>query len=130
MLIVRSYINGLPYALPESAKMDGANDWTIFWRVILPLCQPVLATIALFIAVNHWNSWFDTYLYNGQKPEYTTLQYELRKVLLTTDNGGNIYDPNKQQSLAAVSPDRSRWPSPWSSPLRSFWYIHSCKSTS
>ncbi|MDQ0886359.1 putative aldouronate transport system permease protein [Paenibacillus sp. V4I9] len=105
VLIVRSYINGLPYALLESAKMDGANDWTIFWRVILPLCQPVLATIALFIAVNHWNSWFDTYLYNGQKPEYTTLQYELRKVLLTTDNGGNIYDPNKQQSLAEVSPE-------------------------
>ncbi|KRE36309.1 sugar ABC transporter permease [Paenibacillus sp. Soil724D2] len=105
VLIVRSYINGLPYALLESAKMDGANDWTIFWRVILPLCQPVLATIALFIAVNHWNSWFDTYLYNGQKPEYTTLQYELRKVLLTTDNGRNIYDPNKQQSLAAVSPE-------------------------
>jgi putative aldouronate transport system permease protein len=105
VLIIRSYINGLPYALQESAKIDGANDWIIFWRVIFPLCQPVLATIALFIAVGHWNSWFDTYLYNGQKPEFTTLQYELRKVLLTSDSGGSVYDPNKQQSLSAVSPE-------------------------
>ncbi|MDQ0116764.1 carbohydrate ABC transporter permease [Paenibacillus harenae] len=105
VLIVRSYINGLPDALQESAKIDGANEWIIFWRVILPLCQPVLATIALFIAVNHWNSWFDTYLYNGQRPEYTTLQYELRKVLITTDSGGSVYDPNKQQSLSTVSPE-------------------------
>jgi putative aldouronate transport system permease protein len=105
VFIVRSYIDGLPNALQESAKIDGANDWTIFRRVILPLCQPVLATIALFIAVNHWNSWFDTYLYNSQNPEHTTLQYELRKVLLTTDNGTNYRDPNKQQSLAAVTPE-------------------------
>lgn len=105
VFIVRSYIDGLPNALQESAKIDGANDWTIFWRVILPLCQPVLATIALFITVNHWNAWFDTYLYNSQNPELTTLQYELRKVLLTADNGTNYRDPNKQQSLAAVTPE-------------------------
>ncbi|MBD0378513.1 carbohydrate ABC transporter permease [Paenibacillus sp. WST5] len=105
VFIVRSYINGLPNALQESAKIDGANEWTIFWRVILPLCQPVLATIALFIAVNHWNAWFDTYLYNSQNPEHMTLEYELCKVLLTTDNGTNYRDPNKQQSLAAVTPE-------------------------
>ncbi len=68
VFVIRSYIDGLPYALQESAKIDGANDWTIFWKVILPLCQPVLATIALFIAVGHWNSWFDTYLFNNRNP--------------------------------------------------------------
>ncbi|CAM4192630.1 carbohydrate ABC transporter permease [Paenibacillus alkaliterrae] len=105
VFVVRSYIDGLPYALQESAKIDGANDWTIFWKVILPLCQPVLATIALFIAVGHWNSWFDTYLFNNRNAENTTLQYELMKVLLSTQTGSNYRDPNAQQSLAAVSPE-------------------------
>jgi putative aldouronate transport system permease protein len=105
VFVIRSYIDGLPYALQESAKIDGANDWTIFWKVILPLCQPVLATIALFIAVGHWNSWFDTYLFNNRNPENTTLQYELMKVLLSTQTGSNYRDPNAQQSIAAVSPE-------------------------
>ncbi|MUT68581.1 carbohydrate ABC transporter permease [Paenibacillus sp. NEAU-GSW1] len=105
VFVVRSYIDGLPYALQESAKIDGANDWTIFWKVILPLCQPVLATIALFIAVGHWNSWFDTYLFNNRSPENTTLQYELMKVLLSTQTGSNYRDPNAQQTMAAVSPE-------------------------
>ncbi|OMF37086.1 sugar ABC transporter permease [Paenibacillus sp. FSL H8-0548] len=105
VFVVRSYIDGLPYALQESAKIDGANDWTIFWKVILPLCQPVLATIALFIAVGHWNSWFDTYLFNNRSPENTTLQYELMKVLLSTQTGNNYRDPNAQQAIASVSPE-------------------------
>ncbi|CAM4465021.1 putative aldouronate transport system permease protein [Paenibacillus endophyticus] len=105
VFVVRSYIDGLPYALQESAKIDGANDWTIFWKVILPLCQPVLATIALFIAVGHWNSWFDTYLFNNRSPENTTLQYELMKVLLSTQTGNNYRDPNAQQAISAVSPE-------------------------
>lgn len=105
VFVVRSYIDGLPYALQESAKIDGANDWTIFWKVILPLCQPVLATIALFIAVGHWNSWFDTYLFNNRSPENTTLQYELMKVLLSTQTGSNYRDPNAQQAIASVSPE-------------------------
>jgi putative aldouronate transport system permease protein len=105
VFVIRSYIDGLPFALQESAKIDGANDWTIFWRIILPLCQPVLATIALFIAVGHWNSWFDTYLFNNRNPENTTLQYELMKVLLSTQTGSNYRDPSAQQAMAAVSPE-------------------------
>lgn len=108
IFVVRSYIDGLPYALQESAKIDGANDFTIFWRVILPLCQPVLATIALFIAVQHWNAWLDTYLYNPQAPQFTTLQYELMKVLQSTQSGSNYRDANVQQNLAAVSPESIR----------------------
>ncbi|WP_166240284.1 carbohydrate ABC transporter permease [Paenibacillus turpanensis] len=106
VFIIRSYIDGLPAALQESAKIDGANDWTIYWKVILPLCQPVLATIALFVAVGHWNSWFDTFLYNSSKPHLTTLQYELMKVLQSTQSGNESYrDPNTQQSMASVSPE-------------------------
>ncbi|RAR42354.1 carbohydrate ABC transporter permease [Paenibacillus sp. MDMC362] len=105
VFVIRSYIDGLPFALQESAKIDGANDWTIYWRIILPLCQPVLATIALFIAVGHWNSWFDTYLFNNRSPENTTLQFELMKVLLSTQTGSDYRDPNAQQAMAAVSPE-------------------------
>lgn len=107
VFVIRSFIDGLPYALQESAKIDGANDFTIYWRVILPMTTPALATIALFIAVGQWNSWFDTYLYNATSPHLTTLQYELTKVLqsTTSGSGGDYRTTNMTQALAAVSPD-------------------------
>lgn len=81
VIVIRSFMEGLPAELEESAKIDGANDFTIFWKVIMPLCLPVLATVALFIAVGQWNSWFDTYLYNRRSPNLTTLQFELMQIL-------------------------------------------------
>ena len=83
IFITRSYIETLPLSLQESAKIDGANDFTIFTRIILPLSVPVLATIALFAAVGQWNSWFDTYLFTTDI-RLTTLQFELQKILLDT----------------------------------------------
>lgn len=107
VFVIRSFIDGLPYALQESAKLDGANDFTIYWRIILPLCKPVLATIALFLAVGQWNAWFDTYLYNGGKAHLTTLQYELMKVLQSTQQGGagmnNVNDMARQ--MTQISPE-------------------------
>lgn len=82
VIILRSYIEGLPYELQESAKIDGANDFIIFARIVMPLCIPVIATLSLFIAVGHWNSWFDTYLYCSYNKKLTTLQYELQKILV------------------------------------------------
>jgi putative aldouronate transport system permease protein len=106
VFIVRSFIDGLPYALQESAKLDGANDFTIYWRIILPLCKPVLATIALFIAVGQWNAWFDTYLYNGSNSTWTTLQYELMKVLQSTQSGGSAVNANDMaEKMKQVSPE-------------------------
>lgn len=81
MLVMRTYMLGIPEELEESAKMDGAGYFTIFIKIISPLCKPVYATVALFVAVGHWNSWFDAMLYNRNKVEYTTLQYELMKLL-------------------------------------------------
>jgi putative aldouronate transport system permease protein len=102
-------MDGLPFSLQESAKMDGANDFTIFYRIILPLCKPVLATIALFVAVGQWNSWFDTYLYNSLNENLTTLQYELMKILDNTSMGGNVnanqMRPNAEQQANMVSPE-------------------------
>jgi putative aldouronate transport system permease protein len=106
VFVIRSFIDGLPYALQESAKLDGANDFTIFWRVILPLTKPALATIALFLAVGQWNSWFDTYLYNSSNEALTTLQYELMKVLQsTTQSGGDYRGQNMSQVMSQVSPE-------------------------
>lgn len=81
MLVIRTYMNGLPDSLEESAMIDGAGYFTVFLKVIVPLCKPVFATIALFIAVGQWNSWFDTMLYNRMSGDLTTLQYELMKLL-------------------------------------------------
>lgn len=108
IIIIRSFMDGLPFSLQESAKMDGANDFTIFYRIVLPLCKPVLATIALFVAVGQWNNWFDNYLYNSMNDSLTTLQYELMKILENTSVGGNVdanqMRPNDQQ-LKRVSPE-------------------------
>jgi putative aldouronate transport system permease protein len=81
MLVIRTYMNGLPDSLEESAMIDGAGYFTVFSRIIVPLCKPVFATVALFIAVGQWNSWFDTMLYNRMAENLTTLQYELMKLL-------------------------------------------------
>lgn len=81
MLVMRTFMNGIPESLEESAQLDGAGYMTIFVRIISPLCKPVYATIALFVAVYQWNSWFDAMLYNRMKTEFTTLQYELMKLL-------------------------------------------------
>ena len=107
VFVIRSFIDGLPYSLQESAKLDGANDFTIYYRIILPLCKPVLATIALFLAVGQWNSWFDTYLYNGSAPHLTTLQFELMKVLQSTQGqqSGMMTGQNMAEIVKQVSPE-------------------------
>lgn len=95
IIVIRSFIDGLPDALEESARIDGANDITIFLKIIMPLCLPVLATVALFSAVGQWNNWFDTYLYAGANTNLTTLQYELMQILgnaqsMTSSNVNNL----------------------------------------
>ena len=89
MIVIRTYIASLPDALVESARIDGAGDIRVFWQIIFPLCKPVLATVALFVAVGSWNSWFDTYLYNGGKKELYSLQYLLKMKLATTQASAN-----------------------------------------
>ncbi|MEC0309580.1 carbohydrate ABC transporter permease [Paenibacillus lautus] len=107
VFVIRSFIDSLPYSLQESAKLDGANDFTIYYKIILPLCKPVLATIALFLAVGQWNSWLDTYLYNGNAPHLTTLQFELMKVLQSTQGqtSGMMSGQNMAEIVKQVSPE-------------------------
>ena len=94
-------MNGLPDALEEAAQIDGAGYMKVFVRIISPLCKPVYATIALFIAVYHWNAWFDTMLYNRNKTKNTTLQWELMKLLTSamSQTGGSA-NPGSTKSDA------------------------------
>lgn len=86
MIVIRTYIGTIPESLVESARIDGAGDFKIFVRIIFPLCKPVLATIALFVAVGAWNSWFDAFIYTSSHQELSTLQYELMKLLSSSMN--------------------------------------------
>jgi len=97
IIIMRSYFDQLPAGIMESAKIDGASYFQTLFRIVLPISLPVLATIALFISVMHWNSWFDNYLYNSRDKNLSLLQYELMKVLLdssTQTSGQTRVDEN------------------------------------
>jgi putative aldouronate transport system permease protein len=110
MILVRTFIQQLPGELDESAKMDGANDLQIFVLIILPLTTPVLATIGLFTAIGHWNSWFDSYVFT-YKPELKTLQAVLVKILNQYQTSSMVSDAQQMADSAkrlAVSSDSIR----------------------
>ncbi|MDI4645134.1 carbohydrate ABC transporter permease [Cohnella hashimotonis] len=81
LLIVRNFIMALPESLEESAKIDGANDIVILFRIVLPLSLPIIATVGLYAGVGHWNAWFDSMIYI-QDERKQVLQMILRKILL------------------------------------------------
>lgn len=105
VIVIRSFIDGLPPALNESAMIDGANDFVIFTKIVLPLCLPVIATVALFIAVGQWNSWFDTYLYARSSDGLTTLQYELMKVMGNATGSAKVDPNNPVLQAASINPE-------------------------
>lgn len=108
MLVIRTYMNNsIPNSLVESAQIDGAGYTTIFVKIISPLCKPVYATVALFCAVGQWNSWFDAMLYNRMSDKYTTLQYELMKLLSSVTNQGTSAEAMKN-AAGAVTPTSVR----------------------
>ncbi|NQX59767.1 carbohydrate ABC transporter permease [Paenibacillus qinlingensis] len=114
LLVIRTYIHSLPESLNESAKIDGAGDFRIFVQIIFPLCMPVLATIALFIAVSQWNAWFDTFLYASNNSNLSTLQYELMKILQSANQQVTgtmeqaLQDASAGQTEHAVTPGSIR----------------------
>jgi len=83
IFVMLSFFRGIPEELEESARIDGANDLTIFFKIILPLSTAVLATIFLFIAVWYWNDFFSTVLYITQKDMWQ-LQLVLRDLISNT----------------------------------------------
>ncbi len=107
MLVIRTYMNGIPDSLEESAQLDGAGYSTIFLKIYSPLCKPVYATVALFVAVGQWNSWFDAMLYNRMSSNLTTLQYELMKLLSSVTNQGTSAEAMKN-AAGTVTPTSVR----------------------
>ncbi len=84
MIIAKNFISGIPFEIVESAKIDGAGDLTIFVRVIVPVCTPLVATLSLFTALSYWNDWYNCMLYMQDRDMYT-LQYYLQDILNSVD---------------------------------------------
>ncbi len=80
MIIAKTFMNSIPEAITESAKIDGANDITIFAKLILPLTKPLLATLSLFSALNYWNDWYNCMLFMTEENKFN-LQYYLQRTL-------------------------------------------------
>ncbi|AGC67882.1 binding-protein-dependent transport systems inner membrane component [Thermoclostridium stercorarium subsp. stercorarium DSM 8532] len=110
VIVIRTYINSLPASLVESAKIDGAGELRIYCSIIIPMCLPVLATVALWVAVGAWNSWFDSYIF-APKQELSTLQYEMMKIIASSMQMG-IKQPDylteSQTSRNTVTPNSLR----------------------
>ncbi|KKC49616.1 MULTISPECIES: carbohydrate ABC transporter permease [Paenibacillus] len=90
MIVIRSFIEGLPDGIIESARIDGAGEFRTFIQIVVPLALPALATVALFTGVYQWNSWFDVFLYNSEKVNLSTLQYELMKMLANSNSNSSM----------------------------------------
>ena len=84
IILMLNFFRGLPYALTESALIDGANHFQIMTKIIVPVSKPSLATVGLFVIVNHWNSWFDGMIYISDTAKYP-LQTYLRNVIQSVD---------------------------------------------
>ena len=74
IILMKSFAKSIPHAITESAKIDGAGDFTIFLQLVLPLSKPALATIGLFIALTYWNDWYNAMLFLSPNVKYRPLQ--------------------------------------------------------
>ncbi len=92
VFLIRTFFQGIPEEIIESANIDGASEYMIFLKIIIPLSKPVFATIALFVFLNKWNDWMTTMLY-VDNPDLFSLQYLLQKIMqdiqLLRDNSQN-----------------------------------------
>lgn len=103
IILVKTYIESIPAELEESAHMDGASYMTIFRKIIWPLSKPILATIFIFGAVGHWNSFTDSLIYMQGAPEYYTLQHRLYTYLNQASNLSAIANSNTGLSETMIS---------------------------
>ena len=101
-ILLRTYLYTIPDSLEESAKLDGANDLYIMWRVYLPLCKPILATLILFGVINHWNDWVTTLYFITNLREHSTLAFELRRVLVEQDRMARLVQEAIMQGIVPV----------------------------
>lgn len=102
VFVLREYMKNIPESYIESAKIEGYGYFGIYTRAISPMCRPVYAAVALFLASMHWNEWFDSMLYNRMEFKFTTMAYETMKILsnvvshhcaFSCKEGAGIYVP-------------------------------------
>ena len=84
MILIKSYFSTIPENLEESARIDGANDIYILFKIVIPISAPILATITLFYAVDRWNDWFNAMLFI-KSPDKLPLQIILRNMLVSLE---------------------------------------------
>ena len=84
-IVLMNFFRGIPSELEESAKLGGASQWQILWRIFIPISKPSLATIILFSLINHWNSWFDGLIYSNHTTNYPLQSYLQTLVTSTTE---------------------------------------------
>lgn len=84
IMLMRNFIKSIPFSVVEAAKIDGAGDWLIFWRIVMPLSKAGLATLGLFIALGYWNNWYFASLYITNEKMYP-LQYLLYQLLSSAE---------------------------------------------
>jgi len=109
ILLLRNFFAQIPDEIEESAKIDGANEFGILWRIILPLSTPVLATIALFHVVYHWNEWFTGIIYMSDQtlqPAMVILRQILSQAnaanMYAEDLGGSFVPPTSMIQMATI----------------------------
>lgn len=102
MIIMRTFFDNVPISLQESAYIDGANDLHIFFKIILPLSAPIIATMTLFYSVSHWNSFFPALLYLNQKSKYP-VQLLLRDIVVNGEFSGQGEDVTNNMNILAVN---------------------------
>ena len=108
MILIRSYIESMPDSLFEAAKIDGANDLVVFVKMVLPLSKPILMTVALFVAINQWNSWFDAYLYTSDQA-LKPMQSILVDILNQYQTGASTSQAmSNAKAGVTVTPDSNR----------------------
>ena len=108
LIMMRSFFDGLPYALQEAAKLDGCGYFGIFFRIMLPLSKPVLAVVGLYTAVNHWNDWFAGAFYMTSDklwPVQTVLQQMLSRAMSASTQQVDNVSAAIAASKSAVTTD-------------------------
>jgi multiple sugar transport system permease protein/putative aldouronate transport system permease protein len=103
IILVKTYIESLPGELEESAFIDGAGYFTVFRKIILPLSKPILATIAVFGAVGHWNSLMDSMILMQAEPGLYTLQHRLWLYLTESSDLGRLMQGGGRITAADVA---------------------------
>jgi len=107
MVIAKNYMKSIPFDIAESAKVDGANDLLIYFKLILPLCKPLIATLGLFSALAYWNDWYNSMLFITDSDKQS-LQYFLHEMLSTVQALKQLASAGNQEAITnAVIPQDS-----------------------